>query len=191
MTARFSFSRSFAALFAVAAGAALLGASCAGAPSTAGIPVIDEVDFDSFDGAWYEIARIPIPVARDWVGTTDTYVRDGTYRGSPSWTVLYEGRAGGFDGKKSVLKQKLRIPDPARPAEMQASPFPLVWLPYRLVHWDRASDFLLVTSGTYDYLWIMAKDPVPPEADYAAAVAKAKELGFDAARLERVPQREE
>lgn len=159
--------------------------SCAGAPSAMNIPAIATFNGELFAGKWYEIARIPIPVARDWVGTSDTYLaqKDGT------WTVLYEGYKGGFDGQKGLMKQKLKIKDPKVAGEMLASPFPLVWLPYRLVYWNEADLTMLVTSGTMDYLWVMAKDPVPATAAYDAAVRRAGELGFDLARLEKVPQR--
>ncbi len=170
---------------ALAATALAVLASCEGAPSTKHIPAVRSIDFGLFEGAWHEIARIPIPIARDWVGTTDTYIRndDGT------WRVLYEGFKGGFDGKKGVMRQKLRIPDPEVAGEMSARPFTFTWLPYRLVYWNEADRTMLVTSGTMDYLWLMAKDPVPPPEVYAALVEESRRLGFDVSRLERVPQR--
>lgn len=169
----------------VAAGAFLLLASCGSAPSTKDIPAVDKIDFALFEGAWYEIARIPISIAADWVGTTDTYIRneDGT------WLVLYEGYKGGFEGKKGVMKQKLKGVNPSVDGEMSARPFPFVWLPYRLVYWNEVDRTMLVTSGTMDYLWIMAKDPVPPPEVYNALVEESGRLGFDTARLEKVPQK--
>ncbi len=170
---------------ALAAAALAVLSACAGAPSTKDIPAVRTVDFGLFEGAWFEIARIPIPIAGDWVGTTDTYIRndDGT------WLVLYEGYKGGFDGKKGVMKQKLRIPNPAIAGEMSARPFPFTWLPYRLIYWNEEDRTMLVTSGTLDYLWLMAKDPVPAPEVYEALVEESRRLGFDVSRLERVPQR--
>ena len=172
------------ALAALGGGFFLL-ASCAGAPSTEGIPAVQKIDFALFEGAWYEIARIPISIASDWVGTTDTYIRnaDGT------WLVLYEGYKGGFEGKKGVMKQKLKGVDSSVDGEMSARPFPFVWLPYRLVYWNPENRTMLVTSGTMDYLWLMAKDPVPAPGVYETLVKESARLGFDTSRLERVPQR--
>jgi apolipoprotein D and lipocalin family protein len=174
--------RAASALAVVLAASALI--SCAGAPSTKAIPAVPSFDWKTFEGKWYEIARIPIPIARDWVGTSDTYVA----RDDGKWTVLYEGFPGGFDAKKQVMKQTLRIEDPAAPGEMLASPLPLVWLPYRLIYWDAAGLVMLVTSATMDSLWIMAKDPLPKPSAYDAAVERARGFGFDVARLEKVPQ---
>ncbi len=163
----------------------LIVVSCAGTPSTAHIPAVERIDFELFEAPWYEIARIPIPIASDWVGTTDTYVpqEDGT------WIVLYEGYKSGFDGKKGVLKQKLKPVDPDREGEMMARPFPFVWMPYRIVYWNGDTRTMLVTSGSMDYLWIMARDSVLPDAVYSSLVAEAARLGFDTARIEMVPQR--
>ncbi len=169
----------------LAAAALVLLAACAKAPSTMDIPAVREIDFTLFEGPWYEIARIPIPIARDWVGTTDTYIPndDGT------WRVLYEGYKGGFEGKKGVMKQDLKRVDPDIAGEMSARPFPFTWLPYRLIYWNAEDRTMLVTSGTTDYLWLMAKDPVPPPEVYETLVEESRRLGFDVSRLERVPQR--
>jgi apolipoprotein D and lipocalin family protein len=177
--------RAFAAAALLAAAA--LAASCASSPSTAGIPAVANFDRAEFAGRWYEISRIPIPVARDWVGTADVYVPNG----DGTWTVRYEGFKGGFDGKPGVMKQQLKIKDPQSGpmGEMLAKPFPLLWLPYRLIDWDRASGIMLVTSSSLDFLWILCKDPLPPRPAYEAAVARAAAFGFDVARLEEVPQR--
>ena len=178
--------KKFTLIFLVLFGGFIL-VSCASAPSTTHIPAVERIDFDLFEAPWYEIARIPIPIASDWVGTTDTYVpqEDG------SWIVLYEGYKGGFDCEKGVLKQKLKRVDPDRDGEMKARPFPFIWMPYRIVYWNGDTRTMLVTSGSMDYLWIMARDSVLPEAVYNGLVEEAVRLGFDASRLEMVPQRVE
>lgn len=159
--------------------------SCASAPSTENIPAVREIDFGIFEDKWYEISRIPIGIAEDWVGTTDTYIKnnDGT------WLVLYEGFKGGFDGKEKVLKQKLKLKDPEIQGEMSARPFPFIWLPYRLIYWNEADRTMIVTSGTMDYLWLMAKDPVPSDEVYKKMTDISAKMGFDINRLERVPQK--
>ena len=113
------------------------------------------------EGAWYELSRIPIPIARDWVNTRDAYIHnpDG------SWSVRYEGNKGSPDGKIGVLKMK-----------------------YRFVYMSADSRFMLVTGTSKDLLWLMGRVAVPAQADYDALVAKASALGFDATRLERVLQ---
>lgn len=149
------------------------------------IPTVGELDLYRFEGTWFEIARLPLPIAKDWVGTTDTYER----RGSGRYRVLYEGRKGTLDGPPKRLTQRLRIPDPTAPGEMKASFFPFVWLPYRLIHMDTDYRFMLVTSSSMNLLWIMSREPIPPEHEYRRLVETADRFGFDTARLFRVPQR--
>jgi apolipoprotein D and lipocalin family protein len=137
-----------------------------------------------FAGTWYELARIPIPVAKDWVNTVDIYIQnpDG------SWSVRYEGNKGSPTGKRKVLKQKLRIPDPARPGDMEVSFIPLVWMKYRLIHMSDDYRFMLVGSSSMDYLWLMSREAVPTDEEYRSLAEKATSLGYDVSRLERVSQ---
>lgn len=159
--------------------------SCSSTPSTATIPAITTLDLNNFTAKWYEIARIPIPVAQDWVGTSDTYVSnaDGT------WTVLYEGYKGTMTGEYQIMKQVLKIPDISKPGEMLASPLPFIWLPYRLIYMSDDQRKMLVTSSTIDYLWIMSKDSIISDEAYLELVNKSKDLGFDIKRIEKVLQK--
>lgn len=149
------------------------------------IPSVSELDLYRFEGTWFELARLPLPVAKDWVATTDTYepVSPGRYR------VLYEGRKGDVDGPSRRMTQRLRIPDPTHPGEMLASFVPLVWLPYRLIFMDRNYRSMLVTSRSMNLLWLMAREPDPSGGEYERLVSLAGDLGFEVSRLFRVPQR--
>jgi lipocalin len=46
----------------------------------------------------------------------------------------------------------------------------------------------VVTSGTFDYLWILSRSPEMDEAVYSGLVRFAESSGFDVSRLERVEQ---
>lgn len=155
-----------------------------GKRSTRGIPAVHSLDMGKFRGRWYELARIPLPVARDWVQTSDVYEegKDGF------WNVRYEGKAGSASGPAKVLKQKLRIPDPAKPGEMEVSFIPGVWMKYRLIYISEDGNAMLITSKKMKYLWILSRLPQVPEETYASLVAKASEFGFDVSLLEKVQQ---
>jgi apolipoprotein D and lipocalin family protein len=165
-----------------------LTASCAAAApkaDIAGLPAtVGQLDFSRFEGKWFELARIPIPVARDWVDTCDIYIHnaDGT------WSVRYEGNKTDSNGPRKVLKQRLRVPDVTRPGEMEVSFIPFVWARYRLIFMSDDYRFMLVGSSSMDLLWLMSRDAKPTDAEYAALVAKAAALGYDVAKLERVSQ---
>jgi apolipoprotein D and lipocalin family protein len=46
----------------------------------------------------------------------------------------------------------------------------------------------IVARSARDYVWIMARTPTLPDEDYARLVSFVGELGYDIAKLERVPQ---
>ncbi len=46
----------------------------------------------------------------------------------------------------------------------------------------------VVTSGTFDYLWILSRSPEMDESVYSGLVRFAESSGFDVSRLERVEQ---
>jgi lipocalin len=147
-------------------------------------PTVTALDLARFEGKWFELARIPIPIARDWVNTCDIYIRNE----NGSWSVRYEGNKGTDSGPRKVLRQKLRIPDPARPGDMEVSFIPLIWMKYRLIYMSDDYRFMLVGSSGMDLLWLMSREALPSEEEYLALAGKAAALGYDVSKLERVSQ---
>ena len=137
-----------------------------------------------FAGTWYELARIPIPLGRDWVDTSDRYEDLGGGR----WAVTYAGRKGSPEGPRRSMRQRLRTPDPARPREMEASFIPFLWMPYRIAWLSADRRAMLVTSSSRRFLWLMCRDPRPEAGRLESLVEAARSLGFAVERIERVPQ---
>jgi len=172
-----------AAALVLVSGMATLG--CAKKPSsTADLPSAANLDLKRWEGAWYELARIPVPIGRDWVNTVETY----TPKGDGTYSVIYEGQKGSAQGPHRSLRQRLRIPDRTRPGEMQVSFLPLVWMDYRLIYMEQDYRFMLVTGSSRNYLWLMGRERKPTREDYARLVEQAAGMGFNVSRLERVPQ---
>jgi len=172
-----------ATALAVVSGMLTLG--CARTPDpTTDLATVVSLDLKRWQGSWYELARIPVPIGRDWVNTVETYTprEDGTY------SVAYTGHSGSPDGPARSLNQRLRIPDPSRPGEMEVSFLPMVWLQYRLIYMEADYRFMLVTGSSRNYLWLMGREQVPAPEDYAKLVERAAAMGFDVSRLERVRQ---
>jgi len=46
----------------------------------------------------------------------------------------------------------------------------------------------MIVRDARDYLWYMARTPSVSESDYQAMLVRAGALGYDASRIERVPQ---
>ncbi|MEN6491294.1 MAG: DUF1295 domain-containing protein [Rectinema sp.] len=152
--------------------------------STASIPTIGSLSDEEFAGRWYELGRIPLPVARDWIMTSDVYEKqpDGT------WRVRYEGKPDQDRTRTKVLRQKLKRPDAAAPGEMLVSFLPGIWMKYRAIHMSSDRQSMLVTSSKMKYLWIMSRNADLPEEEYQTLLSTAASLGFDTRAVEKVPQ---
>ena len=144
-------------IFASSAVLLLALAGCASSPadSTSSIPGVRSLDMDRYFGKWYEISRIPVPIGRSWVNTSDTYSPgpDGSIK------VVYEGFVKTPAGKRRTLTARQWIPDPAVMGDMKGSFLPLVVSDNRVVAVDEDYAWLVVTSSTKDYLWIMSRTP--------------------------------
>jgi apolipoprotein D and lipocalin family protein len=59
---------------------------------------------------------------------------------------------------------------------------------YRISYVSDDYRLTVITREKRDHVWIMARSPSIPEADYLRLVAIVAAQGYDPARLERVPQ---
>ncbi len=66
--------------------------------------------------------------------------------------------------------------------------FPFVWADYWVIGLSEDYRWALVGTPNRKYLWILGRTPQVSDADWDAAVDKARENGFDTARLERTRQ---
>ena len=153
--------------------------------STAKIPTVERLSDEEFAGRWYELGRIPLPVARDWYMTSDVYEKlpDGT------WRVRYEGTSGENPPRERLMRQKLRRPDPTAPGEMSVSFIPGIWLKYRAIHLSPDRRAMLVTSSKMKYLWVMSRNADLPEDEYQTLLSVAATFGFDTRAVLRVRQK--
>ncbi|QSH42576.1 lipocalin family protein [Lentisphaerota bacterium] len=165
--------------------AALLLALLAGCGvSTRNIPAVTQFDANRYLGKWYEIARIPHFFER---GLTDCYAvyenrEDGgikvtNWGYSPSrkaWKVA-RGRAY-FSNGRDV-------------GDLRVSFFRPFYATYKIIALDRKNyHWSMITSGTYDYLWILSRSPHMSDEQRNELLETAGELGFDIKRMHIVDQ---
>jgi apolipoprotein D and lipocalin family protein len=60
---------------------------------------------------------------------------------------------------------------------------------YLVLHVDPEYKETVVGRSARDYVWVMARTPTIPDADWERLTAIVKEAGYDPAKLRRVPQR--
>jgi apolipoprotein D and lipocalin family protein len=60
---------------------------------------------------------------------------------------------------------------------------------YLITHLNEDYSQTVIGRNKRDYVWIMARTPQIPEADYLRLVQELEGQGYDIARLRKVPQR--
>jgi apolipoprotein D and lipocalin family protein len=167
------------------AGVVTLAVMLSACSSTPTIPTAKSVDLPRFMGDWYVIANIPTRPERDAYNAIESYKLDPD--GSIATTFTF--RKGAFDGPGKVMRPRGFVTD----AESNAVwGMQFVWpikAEYLIAYVDAGYTETIIARSSRDYVWIMARKPVLPEADYARLVQMVADLGYDMSKLQKVPQR--
>jgi len=149
------------------------------------IPTPPRVDLQRFMGDWYVIANIPTSFEKGAHNAMESY------RLNPNGTIAttFTYRKGGFDGPLKTMKPKGFVSDTESNAVWGMQFFWPFRSEYLIAYVSPDYDQTIIARTKRDYVWIMARSPAIPEADYTRLVEKVAELGYDISKLQRVPQR--
>lgn len=162
---------------AILSGLALLFGGCASGKNTKDIPAVTGFELPRYLGVWYEIARLPHRFERDLdrVQAEYTAAPDGTVR------VVNSGERA---GERRKAEGVARFKGEQSVGELEVSFFRPFYGDYRIIRLSPDYRYAVVTSGTREYLWILARTPQLPEAELKELVEYAKSLGFAVEKLE-------
>jgi apolipoprotein D and lipocalin family protein len=158
-----------------------------GAAMSADMPAIKpvaKVDLPRFMGSWYVIASIPSFVEKKAYNAIETYQLqpDGTIDTS------FRYRKSSFDAPVKTIHSTGFVTPNSGNAVWGVQ---LLWpikAQYLIAYLDEGYNQTIIARDKRDYVWIMAKTPTIPQADYDALVARVKALGYDLSGLRKVPQ---
>jgi apolipoprotein D and lipocalin family protein len=166
--------------------AALLAlAACSTATRRPPLALAPNVDLDRFMGDWYVIANIPTFLERGAHNAVESYRLDDD--GTIATTFTF--RKDAFDGPAKRYTPRGFVRD-RRTNAVWGMRF--VWpfkSDYRIAYVSDDYDQTVIAREKRDYVWIMARTPEIPAADYDRLVAFVAAQGYDVSRLQRVPQR--
>ena len=167
---------------------ALFLAGCATGPSRSLPPltVVSHVDLQRFMGDWYVIANIPTFLEKGAFSPMDHYRLDPD--GSIATTFTFNSKS--IDGPGKSYHSRGFVLDAESNAvwgQQYVWPFKA---DYRISYLSEDYSRVVVARQKRDYVWIMARTPTIPEADFAALTERVRALGYDTSKLQRVPQRE-
>jgi len=163
----------------------LLAAGCA-TPADDPPPLIlaSHVDLARFMGDWYVIASIP------------TFLETGAHNAKDSYRLAPDGsipttftfNADAADGPVKHYESRGFVQDTASNAvwgQQYVWPFKA---DYRISYVSPDYGLTVITREKRDHVWIMARTPAIPEAELARLTAFVAAQGYDARKLQRVPQ---
>lgn len=154
----------------------------------AGKPVFTPVsgfEVEKYLGKWFEIARFQHKFEKDLVNVTATY----TLRDDGKIDVLNQGYKGTRDGKLKSAKGKAKFAGAGNIGHLKVSFFWPFYADYIIVELDKVEyQYALVVSNSYDYLWVLCREPKLDEDILNSLLDKARKLGFDTSKVFIVPQ---
>tara|TARA_Y100001934_G_C12214307_1_gene707665 strand:+ start:190 stop:681 length:492 start_codon:yes stop_codon:yes gene_type:complete len=142
------------------------------------------VDLERFMGDWYVIASTPTFLDRESFNAIERYelIEDDTV------STTFTFRKGGFDGPQRTYRPKGFIrPDGSNAVWGMQFIWPIK-ADYQIVYLDEAYSRVIVAREKRDLVWLMAREPHIPDAEYEALVARIVALGYDAETLRLTPQ---
>jgi len=149
------------------------------------IALVEHVDLPRFMGDWYVIANIPTFIEKGAHNAVESYrlAKDGTVETSFTFS------AGSFDGPQKRYNPRGFVVDNTGNAVWGMQFIWPIKADYRIVYLSPDYSQTVIGRQKRDYVWIMARAPSIPEADYRHILAFLAEQGYDTSRIQRVPQR--
>lgn len=168
----------------------LMTLACAGLLTgcqTAPLPPLDvvpRVELERFMGDWYVIAHIPTwPERNAWNAVE-------SYRLNPDGTVAttFTFREGGPSGSLRRMTPTGFVLDTASNAVWGMQFIWPIKADFRIAYLSEDYGLTVIARQKRDYVWVMARTPEIPSAQYAAIVQRIAAWGYDVTKLRRVPQ---
>ncbi len=149
------------------------------------LKTVDFVEIPKFMGRWYVIANIPTFLEKGAHNATESY----RLRDDEAIDVTFKFNKDSFDGPVKEFHPKGFIYDKKTNAEWRMR---FIWpflADYLII--DLAPDYSLTVIGvpSRKYVWMMARTPKIDEALYQQTLQKIAAMGFDIAKVEKVPQK--
>lgn len=156
-----------------------------GCTSHPSMPTVEHVNINRFMGDWYVIANIPTFIETEAHNAVESYRlnADGTV------ATTFTFNDGGFDGEKKIYRPKGFILDTTTNATWGMQFIWPVKADYRVVYLNNDYSQTIIGRQKRDYVWIMARTPEIPDADYQHLRQVVADLGYDISKLNKVPQR--
>ena len=145
---------------------------------------VPKVDLPRFMGDWYVIANIPTLIEKGAHNAIESY------RMNPDGTIAttFTYRQDGFKGPEKRYEPTGFVQDTNSNAVWGMR---FVWpikADYRIVYLNPDYTQTIIGREARDYVWIMARSPSIPDADYQRLLDLLGREGYDISLIKKVPQ---
>ena len=141
--------------------------------------VVKDLDLNRFIGSWYEVARF------------DHFFERGISHTKANYVIREDGgidviNTGIKDGKPKTAKGKAKRTDIL--SLFRVSFFGPFYSDYRVMLLDADYRYMLIGSGSDNYLWILSRTPLLSEEAKTKILSEAQRRGYDTDKLIWVKQ---
>ena len=153
-----------------------------GCQSPAPIRTEESVNIDRFMGDWYVIACIPTFIETEAYNAVESYARGNGNRIDTTFTF----NKGGFDGPLKEYNPTGFVSEQSNAVWGMRFIWPIK-AEYRIMYLDSDYTQTIIGRSKRDYVWIMARTPEIPEANYQKLVDIVAAEGYDISQIRKVP----
>jgi apolipoprotein D and lipocalin family protein len=150
---------------------------------TDSINPVKPFDSNRYLGKWYELARYDHSFEKGLVAVSAEYAR----RPDGRISVLNRGYNPARD-KWNEANGVAKFAGASDVGYLKVSFFGPFYGDYKIAALDPDYRWAIIASSTYEYFWILHREPIIPDADYEALVEKAVKFGFERSRMIKVDQ---
>lgn len=148
------------------------------------IKPVAHVDLPRFMGTWYVIATIPTRFEKNAYNAVETYKLqpDGNVH------TAFRFRKNSFDSPVKAIHAPAFVNPDSGNAVWGVQLFWPIKAQYIVAYLKDDYSQTIVARDARDYTWIMARTPTISQADYDALIERARQLGYPAGDIRKVPQ---
>lgn len=149
------------------------------------LATVAHVDLPRFMGDWYVIANIPTFIEKGAHNAIESYKLNADGSIATTFTFLKDS----FEGEQKRYQPTGYVRDTQSNAvwDMQ-----FIWpfkSDYRIAYLTPDYSQTVIGREQRDYVWIMARTPSIPDADYQRIILFLQQQGYDVSQIQKVPQR--
>lgn len=148
------------------------------------LKTVDHVDLPRFMGPWYVIATIPTFIEKEAFNAIENYTLkpDGTI------DTVFTFNQGALDGPAKRYTPRGFVVDTVTNATWGMQFIWPIKAEYLITHLNEDYSQTVIGRNKRDHVWIMARTPEIPAADYERWLGELRGQGYDLTKLRKVPQ---